>query len=365
MWAVYFLLTVLILLGILEMLSARNPEGKLFVSMEPEEVLVEQDTPFILSLSAANEDKLPFSYVQIRQMIPDFIEAAESAEKSVHVAVSYWDYRVVKDAFMIAGRRTLTRKYPVIARQRGVWHLENLQLNVGDFLAIRERILYERHKKEVVVMPKPLESVDLSKAMGGFLGELSVRRFLYEDPVLISGFSDYSGREPMKAISWKQTARMGRMVVKNQDHTTETSVKVILDFEGAGEYLELLLSLTRSVCETLESMRVNWSFACNGDLNEKAGMRDMIESGSGSGHMMALLEGLGRTKGRIKMPFSFLIDELLREKTMTSGYLILRGKRSLSGYDRSLVRLSELTGCPVNALYACDYEIKEDSNVQS
>ena len=55
---------------------------------------------------------------------------------------------------------------------------------------------------------RPRDWADSSAdVLSGFLGDVSVRRFIYEDPVLTTGFREYTGREPMKHISWTQSAR--------------------------------------------------------------------------------------------------------------------------------------------------------------
>ena len=56
-----------------------------------------------------------------------------------------------------------------------------------------------------------------------------MNRFIMEDPVLRLGYRDYTGREPIKQISWTQTARMGRMMVSCQDYTVERTVTVMLN----------------------------------------------------------------------------------------------------------------------------------------
>ena len=43
--------------------------------------------------------------------------------------------------------------------------------------------------------------------LGGFLGELSVNRYLYEDPILTAGYRPYTSGDPMRSIAWKQSVR--------------------------------------------------------------------------------------------------------------------------------------------------------------
>ncbi len=68
--------------------------------------------------------------------------------------------------------------------------------------------------------------------LGGVIGDISVNRFIFEDPMLTVGFSEYTGREPMRDISWTQSARLGRMMVKNYDHTVDLSVTILLNVQS-------------------------------------------------------------------------------------------------------------------------------------
>ena len=80
---------------------------------------------------------------------------------------------------------------------------------------------------EVVVIPPRCENSNVLRTLGGFLGDISVRRFILEDPLLTVGFREYTGREPMKSISWTQSARVGRPLVKQYDHTVDATVTVL------------------------------------------------------------------------------------------------------------------------------------------
>src|SRR5699024_304525 len=82
-------------------------------------------------------------------------------------------------------------------------------------------------------------------------GDLSVRRLLYEEPVLTVGVREYTGREPMKMISWKQSARRGSWMVNQYDYTTEASVMVLLNLDSpmlTEERAEWCFSAARTVC---------------------------------------------------------------------------------------------------------------------
>lgn len=49
--------------------------------------------------------------------------------------------------------------------------------------------------------------------------------------MLIRGFREYTGREPLRSISWVQSARQSRFLVKEQENMTDLSCTILLDVE--------------------------------------------------------------------------------------------------------------------------------------
>ena len=79
--------------------------------------------------------------------------------------------------------------------------------------------------------------------------------------MLIRGFREYTGREPLRSISWVQSARQSRFLVKEQENMTDLSCTILLDVEcrdeeREAELLEQCFSMVRSICEELEKRRI-------------------------------------------------------------------------------------------------------------
>ena len=75
------------------------------------------------------------------------------------------------------------------------------------------------------------------------------------------GYREYTGREPMRQISWTQSAVRNELIVKQFDPVWAQSVLIVLDTEYHGDFdrfgaqLEYLFSLTRTACDVLEQRR--------------------------------------------------------------------------------------------------------------
>lgn len=72
--------------------------------------------------------------------------------------------------------------------RRGRYVLEPMQVIGGDFLGLVEQSRTERGFHELIVPPRECALPELEEMLGGFLGELSVNRYLYEDPILTAGY---------------------------------------------------------------------------------------------------------------------------------------------------------------------------------
>ncbi len=161
-------------------------------------------------------------------------------------------------------------------------------------------------------------------ALGGFLGDVSVRRFILEDPILTVGFRDYTGREPMKDVSWTRTAITGKMQVKQYDHTAEQTVTVLLNtYGGTEEELEAAFRLTRSVCEELERKKIPFAFRTNGNLTGPLGKLFFLSEGLGQQHLDTIFYSLGRADYTCYNSFSDLTRKALDHRKSNESFLVI------------------------------------------
>ena len=199
--------------------------------------------------------------------------------------------------------------------RRGRYVLEPMQVIGGDFLGLVEQSRTERGFHELIVPPRECALPELEEMLGGFLGELSVNRYLYEDPILTAGYRPYTSGDPMRSIAWKQSVRGQGLMVKKWDYTTEPRAVVLVhadtkDYDHP-EPAELCYSMARTVCRRLEEKAVSYRFAANAafDLLLNAALsgeewRKPLETPQGYGpeHYRKVLEILGRATGRPSFP---------------------------------------------------------------
>ena len=201
---------------------------------------------------------------------------------------------------------------------RGRYYLKPAGIAAGDFIGITESYRSFPVKGEIIVYPALATGRHIDEVTGSFLGDISVRRFIMPDPILVTGFSEYTGREPMRAISWPQTLRSGQMMVKNYDYTTEMTVTVVVSLaylsdsklklpDGASEAIEGCLSIAHSVCDALEKKKIRYDFFSNMVTVGKTDAWSYVKEGGGPKHLTHILEGMGRASVFSREPLETLI----------------------------------------------------------
>ena len=173
-------------------------------------------------------------FVPFIRMVENFPKGIQALNKKVFIredtmGLGYWSYN---SSIYLMARSRLQRKLKLTFNKRGRYVFRGATLHGGDFLGLSEKREKFELSRELIVYPKLIDAPHLQEIMGGFLGDISVRRFIMEDPILTIGTREYTGREPLKQMSWKHTARTNQMMVKQFDYTTEMVVTVFLDISA-------------------------------------------------------------------------------------------------------------------------------------
>ena len=349
----FILLLLLVGFAILEYKWASYALSVLHIQGSSDRLLAEPGQPVTWSSTVENHSRLPIPFVRLVQNFP--LEAGVQADWAWREAYCrksflswYTEYRMT-----LRGRRSITRKVTVAFTRRGVYSIGAYQLSAGDLLGFKETKNHGAGEK-IVIMPERSGQQTAIDAMGGFLGDVSVRRFILEDPILTTGFRDYTGREPLRAISWKRTAQSGSLQVKQYDYTAERHVVVLLNTEGADEaQLEECLRLTRSVCEKLEQRKIPYAFRTNANLPGPVGKVHSMVEGLGERHLHTILYGLGSADGTCFHSFRYLTRQTLKKRKSSESYIVITPDDK-GEVQRCIQSLSNAVGTQVCVLKGCE-----------
>ena len=336
---IYILLVLAALvLGILEYYWANYSLGALHCETTSDHILAEPGEVVTWSATVENRSRIPIPFVRLTSTFPVDAQLHSEKRREVSSAIRFSSYPV-EERMTLAPRRSATRKVTLSFPRRGQYTYGNYQFSSGDLLGFKETC-QRGTPQDIVIMPEHSKQQISIDALGGFLGDISVRRFILEDPILTLGFRDYTGREPMKSISWTRSATAGTLQVKQFDHTAERHVVVLLNTEGASsEEFEECLRLTRTVCEKLEQKKIPYGFRTNGNLSGPVGKIFHMAEGLGSRHLRTILYGLGRADKTCFYSFHYLAERTIKHRSSNESYIIITPP--LEGSARAAARKLE------------------------
>ncbi len=320
-WIFIFCLIIIIIL--LEKYLPGMSLNNIQVSRSLDKVLVEPEEEIIMTSKIYNKGIFPIMYACMQTYLPAEAIIDSNNAKNFEL-LSIEEYNQLTSAMFLTPHMRRNLRYTFSLPMRGLYTFEDYKLTAGDFLGIRDQSEAGTLPVTVVVKPKRCEDKDIKQMLGGFIGEISVRRFIFEDPVMTVGFREYTGHEPFKAISWLQTARTGSLQVKQYDYTTDMKVSVILNAEnGTMSSMEQCYEVTRTVCEELESKKIPYDFYTNCDISGPIGQISHVSEGIGPQHLNTILYGLGSAKHHCTRSFADLIKDCINSQNQSSGYVIV------------------------------------------
>ena len=334
---------ILLAVAALEIISLKTGLEKVIFRSELNMELTEPDEIMTFSYRVGNTSRFPLMFVSFSFMFTDGVKVMEDGEwMERHRVGSFLSDTYTFDTYL-SPRSGLHGRIRLAAGDRGVHRIGKVYIEAGDFLGFTTRMVSYDLGLSVVCTARRCEDAPDISALGGLMGDVSVRRFIMEDPSLVLGFREYTGLEPFKAISWLQTAKTGELTVKRHDFTVDNHVAVLADVEDAdGRTAERCLSLLRTACDELETLRVPYSLLSNGDLFD-------TPRGSGRMHSFGIQRRIGVCKYVKFKPFSDVVDRCLAEGSGMSGAIVVVTRLD-ENTEAELRRISESSGAAVCVL---------------
>ncbi len=279
--------------------------------------LTEPDELFTLSFRARNTGLWPLFYVSVSFALEEGLEVRESEAWKQANCTKNASLTMVRFKLSLLPRHTARGRVHLSASRRGQYILGKGYIETGDFCGFSSKVYSYDMPRKLVCTARRLPEEPAIKPAGGFLGEMSARRFILEDPSLILGYRSYTGAEPMKRISWTQTARTGQLMVRNPDFTVDADVVVLMDEEDCGKELtERCLSMLRTACDMLEAARIPYAVISNGDLSE-------LPKGVGRRHNFEIQRRIGLSHFTRYRRFEDLAAQCAAGELIPRGWIVI------------------------------------------
>ena len=254
-----------------------------------------------------NKKRLPLPFVKTEILSPVSLDFGVSAEANKE------GFCGIPSVFSLKGREKCKRVRNIRCTQRGVFEMGAVSLYGSDLFGLGGFDLKVREAMvSLTVLPTPLEAEDFFPDNRQLYGDISVRRFICEDPFLINGSHEYTGREPMNSISWSATARAGKLMAFNKDFTTSAKILILLNFQrrddiftaAPSDTCELLIKAAAFVMERAEEIGAEYALSINAE--EKA----VVFSGSGGEFRLEQLRRLAAVKIDCRLRTAEFLTEL-------------------------------------------------------
>ncbi len=338
----------------LEIISLRRSLDHIALSYDFDMKMAEPGELITLSYQVTNTGRFPIFYLGLSFSFDEGVRICEDqAWLDRHMGRSFTGVNVSRSLSLMP-HSTIKGKFRIALTKRGVYRLGRCYLESGDLFGLSSSVSSTEGDRMIVCTAALAESDPEIEVLGGFLGNISVRRFMMEDPSLLVGYREYTGFEPMKQISWTQTAKTNTLMVKLNDHTLDTDVAVAVNLEktyATGNDLEKVFELARTACEHLEKLKIPYAFLSNGDLRD-------LPQGYGRGHLSAILKNIGLSAAACYTSFDDLVDKCIAANRNNRSYILVTPHLDDAGLS-SLRRLQSVSDHEVCVIYGGKDRVRE------
>lgn len=228
-------------------------------------------------------------------------------------------YQNHKSLFSLMGNKQLTRRHPVQCVQRGCYRLTSASITFGDLFGLFRSWKSVTLQEELIVYPMPADRSLIQLPSRSWQGDISVRRWIVEDPFYVTGVRDYQAGDSLKSINWNATARSSKMQVHRRDFTADYRLMVLLNVEDHADMWEIVnntalieqgIRLAAALVQYATEQGLETGFATNGHDIDIPGLPVITEMSSGSEHLLYMLERMAKLAIASVTPFYLLIDKL-------------------------------------------------------
>lgn len=232
--------------------------------LEKSEVFEGEEITLVEELS--NGKLLPLPFVKTEIVSSVFLDFGVNAE------VNKEGLCCIPSVFSLKGREKCRRVRNIRCTRRGAFELGASTLYGSDLFGLGGfAIPLSDTRSSLTVLPTPLLPEDFAPDNRQLYGDIAIRRFICEDPFLISGAHEYSGREPMNTIYWNGSARSGKLMAINRDYTTCAKMLILLSFQRNDEFCapaqtevcELMIKAAAYALEKAEEMSAEFALVLN------------------------------------------------------------------------------------------------------
>ncbi|WP_411345703.1 DUF58 domain-containing protein [Paenibacillus sp. WLX1005] len=273
-----------------------------------------------------NRSRLPLPWLRLEAMLPVAFQFAGSADTVISEGTVYQNHNSL---FSLARQVRIVRRHHMVCRQRGCYRLDSASMSVGDLFGLVRVNRPVQLNLSMCIYPAYLPLEHMPEAYRSWQGEVEMRRWINEDPFLITGVRPYRSGDPMNQVHWGATARTGKMQVFQHGYSADPEVIILLNIElneqmwstvtepVAAEYG---ISCAATVAANLIDRGMKAGFGHNAIIPSQHEHDAVIAPAYGSEQLTSMLQMMAELQLKIRRPFvqflgSFLPDNVYKGYT--------------------------------------------------
>jgi len=295
-------------------------------SFNKEAVFAGEEIEMIDQIS--NHKLLPIPWLRLESKIDKQLQFLKKQDQEIEIHSEEFH----RTLFSLLPFQKITRRHRVRCNKRGYYELKSVSLTIGDVLGLGESFHHVDAVATVVVYPEIIPTDDIPLPSHSWLGEISVRRWIMDDPFIIAGVKKYAYGDPMNSVNWKATARTNSLQVNKRDTTADHELMIYVNFDESEdiwmpiqntELIEKAISYAASIAHYSISKGIPTGFACNSYLvepfqenlesNIKKPVR--IEPRNGTEQLTFIYDTMAKLCMDKSISFNHLLKEELHNRT--------------------------------------------------
>lgn len=320
MTVAWFVLIIAVLLGVQTFLYRRFSLRKLSYHryFEPGAVF-EGDLAEMVEV-LQNNKLLPLPWIRMESRLNSRL--LFSRQVNLNITLEQFHSSV----FFLGAFQKITRRHKVLCTHRGHYCFYQTTLTCGDLFGMNDRSMEFKEKVEVYVYPQIPSFQELPTEALRWQGDVSARRWILPDPVLVNGIREYRQGDPLKDIHWNATARTGKLQVKTRDFTVAPRTLVILNVQCREELWGLMEPWEQETVEPsvrCAAALLDWAISqgieagllTNGGMEEEQKEEYFyLPPAGGDASLEILLRALAELRIENKIHFSTLLERLVEQE---------------------------------------------------
>ncbi len=171
----------------------------------------------------ANDKPVPVPWVRVESRISGDLQFRRQENMGLSMD------RFHKSLFYLSPFSRITRRHEITCLHRGYVYCTLASIVAGDLFGVAHDRADVQGDARIFVYPAVLKPDELPDTALQWQGDVTVRRWILPDPILVSGIRAYRSGDPRKDVHWRATARTGSLQVKQRDYTVCPRALLVLN----------------------------------------------------------------------------------------------------------------------------------------